>query len=138
MEKGKSHSALGKGHNKSHWTIRRVFHNVPLTREYFGLCWRGVYYVWTAPCFRWCASPYIYHSLGDAVAQYVRSQDIPTSAWLDNYGMSNPRATRDLSPTGQRRQLARRWPSHSRYFTTAVTSWRFQNANWNPPQTWSF
>ena len=82
------------------------FHNVPLTPEcweYFGLCWRGVYYVWTVLCFGWCASRYIYHSLSDAVAQYLRSQDIPTSAWLADVWMSNPRATRDLSPTGQKR-----------------------------------
>ena len=33
---------------------------------------------------------YIYHSLSDAVAQYLRSQDIPTSAWLDDFGCRNP------------------------------------------------
>ena len=62
------------------------FHIVPLAPEsweYFGLGWRGVYYVWTVLCFGWCASPYIYHSLSGAVAQHLRSQDIPTSAWLD-------------------------------------------------------
>ena len=53
-------------------------------------------------CFGWCASPYIYHSLSDAVAQYLRSQDIPTSAWLDDFWMTNSRATRGLSPTGQK------------------------------------
>ena len=83
------------------------FHNnVPLAPEsceYFGLCWRGVYYVWTVLCFGWCASPYIYHSLGDAVALYSRSQDIPTSAWLDDFCMSNFRVTRDLSPTRQQK-----------------------------------
>ena len=72
------------------------FHNVPLAPE----SW--VYYVWTVLCFGWCASLYIYHSLGDAVARYLRSQDIPTSAWLDDFWMSNSRATRDLSPTGQK------------------------------------
>ena len=63
-----------------------AFHNVPLAPEsweYFGLCWRGMYYVWTVLCFGWCASPYIYHSLSGAVAQHLRSQDIPTWAWLD-------------------------------------------------------
>ena len=56
------------------------FHNVspaPESGEYFGLCWRGVYYVWTVLCFGWCASPYIYHNLSDAVAQYLQSQDKP-------------------------------------------------------------
>ena len=52
------------------------FHNVPLAPEsweYFGLCWRGVYYVRTVLCFGWCASPCTNHSLSDAVAQYLRS-----------------------------------------------------------------
>ena len=47
------------------------FHNVPLATEfweYFGLCWRGVFNVWTVLCFGWRAYPSIYHSLGDAVA----------------------------------------------------------------------
>ena len=82
------------------------FHNVPLAPEswkYFGRCWRGVYYVWTVLCFGWCASPYIYHNLNDAVAQYLRPQDIPTLAWLDDFWMSNSRATRDLNPTGQKK-----------------------------------
>ena len=82
---------------------KSCFHNVPLAPEsweYFGLCWRGVYYVWTVLCFG-CASPYIYRSLSEAVAQYLRYQDIPTSAWLDDFWISNFRATCDLSPSGQ-------------------------------------
>ena len=81
------------------------FYNIPLAPEswqYFGLCWRGVYYVWTVLCFGWCTSPYIYHSLSDAVAQHLRSQDIPTSAWLGDFLMTNPRATRGLNPTDQK------------------------------------
>ena len=81
------------------------FHNVPLAPEsweYFGLCWRGEYCVWTVLCFRWCASPYIYHSLSGAVAQHLRSRYIPTSAWLDGFWMTTSRATRGLNPTGQK------------------------------------
>ena len=80
------------------------FHIVPLAPEsweYFGLCWRGVYYVWTVLCFGWWASPHIYHSLSGAVAQHLRPQDIPTSAWPDGFWMTNSRATRGLNPTGQ-------------------------------------
>ena len=56
------------------------FHNVPLHPDSwscFGFCWKGTYYVWTVLCFGWWSSPYIYHSLSDAIAQYIRSQDIP-------------------------------------------------------------
>ena len=81
------------------------FHNVslaPESWEYFWLCWRGLYYVWTVLCFGWCASAYIHHSLSGAVAQHLRSQDIATSAWLDVFlWMTNSRATRGLNPTGQ-------------------------------------
>ena len=111
------------------------FHNIslaPETWEYFGLCWRGVYHVWTVLCFGWCASLCIYHS------HYLRSQDIPTSAWLDDFWMSNSWATRDLSPTGQNK-AAREAVAHALtiFCRCAVTSWPFQNTHWNPPQTWS-
>ena len=81
------------------------FHNVPLAPEsweYFGLCWKGVYYVWTVLCFGWCASPYIYHSLSGAVAQHLRSQDIPTSAWLDilSHTWPQPDRPKECSPRG--------------------------------------
>ena len=84
---------------------KSVFHDIPLAPEsweYFGLCWRGGYYVWTVLCFEWCACPYIYHSLSDAVVQHLRSQDIPTSAWLDDFWMTNSRALRGLILTGQK------------------------------------
>ena len=48
-----------------------------------------------------CVSIHIYHSLSDAVAQHLRSQDISTSVWLDDIWMTNSRATRDLSPADQ-------------------------------------
>ena len=45
----------------------------------------------------------MYLSLSNAEAQYLRSQDIPTSAWLDDFWMSYFRVTRDLSPTDQQK-----------------------------------
>ena len=42
-------------------------------------------------------------ALSNAVAQFLRSQDLPISAWLGDFWMSNSRATRDLSPTGQKK-----------------------------------
>ena len=61
-----------------------------------------MYYVWTVLCFGCCASPYIYHSLSDTVNQHLQSQDIATSAWLDDFWMTNSRATCGLNPTGQK------------------------------------
>ena len=62
---------------------KSAFHDVPLALE----SWE--YYVGTVLCFGWCAPLYICHSLSDAVAQYLRSQHIPTSAWLDDFGCRN-------------------------------------------------
>ena len=61
---------------------------------------------------RYCVSdgvppPYMYHSLSDAVVQYLRSQDILTSAWLDDFGCQNlgiqatsARSAKEGSPRG--------------------------------------
>ena len=116
------------------------FHNAPLASEsweYFGLYWRGVYYVRRAGCFGWCASPYIHHSLSDVVAQYLQSQGIPTSAWLDDFWVSNFRATRDLSPTGQQK-AAREAVALvlTVFYRRGYFIWPFQSAQWNPPQMW--
>ena len=70
------------------------FHNVPLHPDswtYFGFCWQGVYYVWTVLCFGWCSSPFIYHGLSDAIAQYIRSLGVPILTWLDDFWLSNRR-----------------------------------------------
>ena len=95
---GKVAQCYRKGAHQVTWVHKSGFYDVPLASEpweYFGLCWRGL--------FRWCAFTYIYDSLSDAVAQYLRSQDIPTSAWFEDFWMSNVWATRDLSPTGQQK-----------------------------------
>ena len=60
-----------------------------------------MYRLWTVLLIGWCPSPYMYHSVSDEVAQYLRSRNIPTSAWLDNIWLSNVRVTRDLSLNGQ-------------------------------------
>ena len=89
------------------------FHNVPLHPDswtYFGICWKGVYYVWTVLCFGWCESPYIYHTLSSAVAQYLRHLDVPITTWLDDFWMSNFQATKTQSPA-QQREAAREVPS---------------------------
>ena len=80
-EIGKVAQCSWKGAQQVTLDHKSRFHNVSLAPKswgYFGLCWRGMCCVWTALCFWWCASPYIYHSLSDAVAQYLRSKDMHT------------------------------------------------------------
>jgi len=54
------------------------------SRKYFGICWKGVYYVFTVLPFGWKTSPLVYHSITDAAAMYLRSLDIPMLDWIDD------------------------------------------------------
>ena len=80
------------------------FHHVALDAEswqYFGLCWQGVYYVFTVLCFGWCSSPYIYHTLSSVVGQYLRARDTPVLVWIDDFYLSNFRSTKSGTPQAQ-------------------------------------
>ena len=57
---GKVAQCSWKGAQQVTLDHKSSFHNVPLapeSSEYFGLCWRRVYFVWTVLCLGWCASP---------------------------------------------------------------------------------
>ena len=60
-------------------------------------------HVWSVLCFGWCESPYIYHTISSAVAQYLRHFDVPITTWLDDFWMSNFQATKTQSPAQQRK-----------------------------------
>ena len=80
------------------------FHHVALDAEswqYFGLCWQGVYYVFTVLGFGWCSSPYIYHTLSSVVGQYLRARDTPVLVWIDDFYLSNFRSTKSGTPQAQ-------------------------------------
>ena len=68
------------------------YQHVPLHRDswkYFGVFWKGKYYVFTVLPFGWKNSPIVYHSLTDAVAMYIRSLGIPMVVWIDDmFGMT--------------------------------------------------
>ena len=63
------------------------YQHVPLHEDswkYFGVFWKGVYYVFAVLPFGWKSSPYIYHSITEAVAMYCRSLGIPMVVWIDD------------------------------------------------------
>ena len=63
------------------------FHHVtlhPASWELFGFVWAGVDYVWTTLPFGFSASPYLYHTLSEARAQYIRSKGIPALVFIDD------------------------------------------------------
>ena len=52
--------------------------------KYFGVFWKGKYYVFTVLPFEWKSSPIVYHTLTDAVAMYIRPLGIPMLVWIDD------------------------------------------------------
>ena len=54
------------------------------SRKFFGICWKGTYYVFTVLPFGWKTSPLVYHSITEAAAMYLRSLDIPMLDWIDD------------------------------------------------------
>lgn len=80
------------------------FHNVPIDKEswqYFGFQWDGVYYVFTTLCFGWKISPFIYHSLTEAVAGYLRTKGVPVLTWIDDVYFTGFQSTREESTPRQ-------------------------------------
>jgi len=63
------------------------YFHVPIhekSRKYFGVFWKGTYYVLTVLPFGWKSSPLIYHSITEAVNMYIRSLGIPMLGWIDD------------------------------------------------------
>ena len=63
------------------------YFHVPLhkdSRKYFGIFWKGIYYVLTVLPFGWKSSPLIYHSITEAANMYIRSLGIPMLGWIDD------------------------------------------------------
>ncbi len=66
-----------------------------------GFAHGGVDYVWRVLPFGFKASPWIYHTLGDAKAAFLRSRSIPALAYLDDSFLVNFTFTRGLAPRAQ-------------------------------------
>ena len=68
------------------------YQHVPIHEDswkYFGVFWKGIYYVFAVLPFGWKSSPFIYHTITEAVAMYCRSLGIPMVVWIDDMlGMS--------------------------------------------------
>ena len=61
--------------------------HVPIHKDswkYLGVFWEGEYYVYTCLPFGTSYSPFVYHTLTDAVARYIRGLGIPMSAYIDD------------------------------------------------------
>lgn len=56
----------------------------PSSRSYFGLEFKGVYFVFRTLPFGWKASAYVYHNIGLAVTSAARSFGVPVSQYIDD------------------------------------------------------
>lgn len=54
------------------------------SQQYFGICWRGVWFVCTTLPFGWKESPFIYHTIGLVASGYFRRLGIPCSLYIDD------------------------------------------------------
>ena len=80
---------------------KSAYHHValePSSWQYFGFEWEDEFYVFTVLCFGWCSAPFIYASLSEAAARYLRSQDVPVLTWIDDFYVTNFCSTRLLEP----------------------------------------
>ena len=75
---------------------KSAYHHILLRQSswsLFGFSCRGVYYCWCVLPFGFSLSPWVYHTLSDAKATFIRSLGIPALAYLDDSFLANFRAT---------------------------------------------
>ncbi len=54
------------------------------SRKFFGVYWKGYYFVYNTLPFGWSLSAYIYHSTGLAASHFIRTQGVPVSQYIDD------------------------------------------------------
>lgn len=79
--------------------LKSGFHHVPIHRDYwkyFGIQWRGQYYVWTFFPFGVSCAPYFFYKVVRPVVVYFRENFIRISPFVDDFlSMSQPAFTTD-------------------------------------------
>ena len=81
-----------------------AFHHIllrPSSWPLFGFTHRGVDYCWCVLPFGFKESPWVYHTLSEAKAAFIRSKGIPALAYLDDSWLSNHVATQGLPARDQ-------------------------------------
>lgn len=83
---------------------KSAFHHIllrPSSWPLFGFKYAGVPYCWRVLPFGFCASPWVYHTLSEAKASFLRSLSIPALAYLDDSFLCNFRLTHGRPPQEQ-------------------------------------
>ena len=78
---------VGINHFQTTIDDKSGYDHVPLhphSRTFFGLEWKGFYFVYATLPFGWKASAYIYHTIGMAAISHIRSMGVPSSNYIDD------------------------------------------------------
>ena len=73
--------------------ITNGFHHVlirPQDRDYFGFCWRHVYYRWRVLPFGWTCSPYYFCKILRPLMSYLRTNGLRTMIYVDDILLCAP------------------------------------------------
>ena len=76
-----------RGHFQTSFDDKSGYDHVrlhPSSSTIFGLQWKGWYFVFTTIPFGWKASAFVYHSIGMAATNYIRSLGVPCSQYIDD------------------------------------------------------
>ena len=55
------------------------------SRKFFGLCWMGWFLVYNMLPFSWSPSAYVYHTTGLGAKDFIRSNGVPASLYIDDH-----------------------------------------------------
>lgn len=90
---------VGLNHYQTTLDDKTGYDHVPLhphSRRYFGLQWKGYYFIYATLPFGWKASAYIYHTIGMAATSHIRSLGVPCSNYIDDKHIGQLRTLRPL------------------------------------------
>ena len=78
---------VGLNHFQTTLDDRSGYDHVPLhpeSRTYFGLEWKGFYFMYKTLPFGWKASAYVYNTISMAATCHIRSLGVPCSNYIDD------------------------------------------------------
>ena len=78
---------VGPGHYQTVCDDKSGYDHIclsPSSRTFFGLSWRGCYFMYNTLPFGWKASDYVYHTTGLLATSYIRTLGVPCSQYIDD------------------------------------------------------
>ena len=100
---------VDKGHFQSKLDDKSGYDHIALTedsRTYFGLFWKGWFLVYNVLPFGWSPSAYVYHTTGMGPSNFIRSNGVPLSQYIDDRHIGQLRLLRGLSSEWSNLDLA--------------------------------